>query len=141
MREFSTGATRDNDENKLDYEGFLSPLVLQRYAEYMHKNRKQVDGKLRASDNWQKGIPLTAYMKSMWRHFWDVWFLHRYTAKEGNLNYAQEEALCAVIFNASGYLHEILKQQDKPIPAEAACDENNDDYYQICGDDLFEVAR
>jgi hypothetical protein len=122
MREFSTGATRDSDENKLDYEGFLSPLVLERYAQYMHKNRKQADGKLRASDSWQKGIPLTAYMKSLWRHFYEAWFLHRYMAREGNLNYSQEEALCAVIFNASGYLHELLKQQEKPTPAEAACE-------------------
>ena len=57
MRNFDTGATRDVDTNKLDFEGFLSPVVLERYAEYMHKNRVQADGNLRDSDNWQKGIP------------------------------------------------------------------------------------
>lgn len=57
MREFRTGATRDNDEGKYDYEGFYHPLVVKRFGQYMDKHRKQADGKLRDSDNWQKGIP------------------------------------------------------------------------------------
>lgn len=108
MRTFETGATRDQDENKPDFEGFLSPLVLDRYAEYMHKHRKQADGTLRDSDNWQKGIPLPAYMKSGFRHFLDWWKEHRgHRTKEG-----LEEALCALIFNASGYLHEVLRDRN-----------------------------
>jgi len=107
MRNFKTGATRNNNEDKLDFEGFFSPLVMERYAEYMHENRKQADGKYRDSDNWQKGIPLTSYMKSMWRHFMDVWKLHRgLTAKE-----SLETALCALMFNVMGYLHVILKDK------------------------------
>lgn len=102
MRKFNTGATRDTDEGKYDYEGFLSPLVLKRYAEYMHLHRHQADGKLRDSDNWQKGIPRDAYMKSAWRHFMSVWQGHR------NGNMPQEE-LCALLFNLMGYLHEELK--------------------------------
>lgn len=105
MRTFDTGATRDTDADKLDYEGFLSPLVLERYAEYMHKNRLQADGKLRASDNWQKGIPRSAYMKSLWRHFMDVWKLHRDCKAAVTL----EEALCAVLFNSMGMLHEVIR--------------------------------
>jgi hypothetical protein len=66
MREFETGATRNPEEGKLDYEGFLSPLVLECYAKYMHEHRLQSDGKLRDSDNWQKGIPKEVYMKSGW---------------------------------------------------------------------------
>jgi hypothetical protein len=69
VRTFSTGATRDTDEGKLDFEGFLSPTVLKAFAEYMHEKRKMPDGSLRDSDNWQRGIPVDAYMKSMWRHF------------------------------------------------------------------------
>jgi hypothetical protein len=103
MREFHTGATRDTDEGKLDYEGFLSPMVLRRYAEYMHKNRFQADGKVRASDNWQKGMPKDVYMKSMWRHFHDVWTAHR------NEDDDIEEPLCALLFNVMGYLHEEMK--------------------------------
>lgn len=106
MREFETGATRDDEDSKFDYEGFLSPLVLQRYAEYMHEHRKQADGKLRDSDNWQKGIPPEAYMKSMWRHFMDVWLCCRGNDSQG---IDVEEALCALMFNVQGYLHECLK--------------------------------
>lgn len=104
VRQFESGATRDTEEGKLDYEGFLSPIALGRFAQYMHKHRVQSDGSLRDSDNWQKGIPLDAYMKSMWRHFHDVWTLHRGYG-EGEL----EEALCALWFNVQGYLHERLK--------------------------------
>lgn len=107
MRIFETGATRDTDTNKLDYEGFISPIVLKRYAEYMNKNRVQPDGTLRDSDNWQRGIPPNVYMKSMWRHFMDVWMNHRnYKARED-----METALCAVLFNAMGYLHEYLNEE------------------------------
>ena len=113
MRTFDTGATRDNDEEKLDYDGFLSPLVIRRYAEYLHKHRTQADGKKRDSDNWQKGIPLATYIKSMWRHFMELWTMHRDPNPEyqddNTMDCDMEEALCAIIFNASGYLHELLK--------------------------------
>jgi hypothetical protein len=107
MREFETGATRDSEDGKFDYEGFLSPIVLERFGEYMHEHRKQADGKLRDSDNWQKGIPQEAYMKSMFRHFMDVWFFHRdiNPGSKGTV----EDALCALFFNVQGYLHEELK--------------------------------
>ncbi len=109
IRVFESGATRDTGDGKLDYDGFLSPLTLPRYAEYMHSHRIQSDGKLRDSDNWQKGIPLDAYMKSLWRHLIEVWAAHRLGE---NFPDDKEEALCAIIFNASGYLHELLKGQD-----------------------------
>jgi hypothetical protein len=104
-REFATGAIRDTEQDKLDYEGFLSPVVLERYAQYMHKNRTMLDGSLRDSDNWQKGIPINVYMKSLWRHFMEVWTDHR------KLGQATEEALCAVLFNTMGYLHEVLTRK------------------------------
>jgi hypothetical protein len=107
VRTFDTGATRDTDAGKLDYEGFLSPLVLRRYAEYMHKHRIQADGTERASDNWQKGIPYDAYMKSKWRHFMDTWTMHR--LPRYSHDDALAESLCAEIFNSMGYLHELLK--------------------------------
>jgi hypothetical protein len=109
MRQFSTGATRNTDEGKYDYEGFISPLVLERYGEYMNKHRKQADGKLRDSDNWQKGIPKTAYMKSGWRHFVDWWKEHRGIGTKDGI----EEAMCALMFNTMGYLHEYLKENKK----------------------------
>ncbi len=108
MRTFGTGATRNTDVNKLDYEGFLSPTVLKRYAEYLHKHRVQADGNIRESDNWQKGIPKDVYMKSAFRHFMDVWSCHR-----GVGNADLEESLCATLFNLMGYLHEVLKGDSK----------------------------
>ncbi len=107
IRIFSTGATRDIDTDKHDPEGFLSPLVINRFNEFMHKNRIQKDGSYRDSDNWQHGIPLSAYIKSGQRHNQDWWLHHR-----GYGDLAREDletALCAIIFNASGYLFEILK--------------------------------
>jgi len=115
VRTFETGATRDQDTTKYDYEGFLSPLVLERYAAYMHKNRVQRDGTVRDSDNWQKGIPFDAYMKSGWRHFMEWWRLHRGPAPNHGDHYSDllEDALCAILFNVSGYLHEYLKGQKR----------------------------
>lgn len=107
MRKFSTGATRNIDNNKLDFEGFLSPIALKVFAEYMHKNRFQADGEMRDSDNWQKGIPIDAYMKSMYRHFFDVWSTHRGVVTPED----QISNLCGLMFNVQGMLHELLKQQ------------------------------
>jgi len=109
IRTFETGATRDTEEGKLDYEGFLSPIVLEKFAEYMNRHRKQSDGQLRDSDNWQKGIPIVTYMKSLFRHFMDLWKEHRgYRSRDGI-----EDALCGIIFNAMGYLFEILSDERK----------------------------
>ncbi len=107
MRQFNTGATRNVDTNKYDYEAFLSPLVLEAYAAYMHKNRFQADGKIRDGDNWQKGIPKDAYMKSAFRHFMDMWKEHRGIPTTEGL----EQSLTALLFNIMGYLHEIKKEQ------------------------------
>lgn len=109
VRRFETGATRDQDTTKPDYEGFLSPLVIEAFGHYMHRHRHQSDGSLRASDNWQRGIPPDAYLKSAWRHFMDWWSLHR--GREGT-DADLEEALCALLFNVQGYLHELLKEED-----------------------------
>ena len=108
MRTFDTGATKDTDDNKLDYEGFLSPLVLERFSEFMHEHCIQADSKLRPSDNWKKGIPFDAYMKSMFRHFMEVWKSHRYPRLQIN----QQEELCALLFNVQGYLHQLLNDEN-----------------------------
>ena len=111
MREFSTGATRNVDHNRLDFEGFYHPSVMKRFAEYMHKNRHQADGKMRDSDNWQKGIPRDAYMKSGFRHFFEWWEHHRAAGGYIDQPDALEEALCALLFNVQGYLFEHLKNK------------------------------
>jgi hypothetical protein len=106
VRTFSTGANRDLDETKFDYEGFLSPVAIEAFGAYMHRNRHLRDGSIRDSDNWQKGIPMPVYMKSAWRHFHDWWFRHRHQVPGDT--YVIEH-LCALIFNTQGYLHEIIK--------------------------------
>jgi len=108
-RTFDSGANRNDDEGKLDYEAFLSPLVLKRYAEYLHKHRYLEDGTIRDGDNWQKGMPISSYMKSLMRHFMDVWLDHRgyLLPLDG-----REDALCGVIFNAMGMLYEIEKEKE-----------------------------
>lgn len=105
VRTFETGATRDTDDGKFEYAGFLDPHVLRRFAAYMHEHRIQSDGTLRSSSNWKKGIPMDAYMQSGFRHFMDWWTSHedRYMDAE-----FVEEALCALMFNVMGYLREFM---------------------------------
>jgi hypothetical protein len=107
IRTFATGATRDTDTNKLDFDGFLCPLVLERYAEYMHSNRKMADGSIRGSDNWKAGIPQEVYRKSTWRHFFSFW-KH---CLSGNKALAIVDA-CGILFNVMGWMHEELKHDN-----------------------------
>ncbi len=119
-REWASGAYRDTNDDKLDYEAFYSPLVVREFARYMHKHRKQADGKLREGDNWQGlfGSPKEhrkVCMKSLWRHFLDLWMLHRGYPVEG---VTKKELLCAILFNAQAYLFSILieEQAEKKLP-------------------------
>lgn len=109
MRTFDTGATRDTAEGKPDYAGYLSPLVIKRFGQYMMKHQKQADGQVRPSDNWKKGIPVAVYLSSKFRHFVDTWSA---IDKDAAAVYAPdiEETLCGELFNTMGLLHEILKR-------------------------------
>ena len=109
MREFESGANRSEVAGKPDYEGYLSPLVIERYGRYMLSHQDTPAG-LRASDNWQLGIPQSEYLKSAQRHNLDLWLLHR--GYRGIYTQDKEEALCGILFNAMGYLHEILNAKD-----------------------------
>ena len=52
-------------------------------------------------------------MKSGFRHFMDWWLEHRgLESREG-----MEDALCALLFNVQGYLHETLKARNLQNPA------------------------
>lgn len=111
MRKFESGATRDDDEGKYEYGGFLSPLVLQAFGAYMHEHRKLADGTTRASGNWKRGMDQRVYFESLLRHVMDVW-LHL----EGHSSEAREElqgALCGVLFNTSGLLLEVIREKMK----------------------------
>lgn len=108
---FPTGATRGANDNKLSYKGFLSPIVLKRYAEYMHRARLRdiPEGQtIRQPDNWKKGIDKEHYADSLVRHtveFWEA--LERKWPEQGSE--ALRDTLCAIMFNAMGYLYEDLK--------------------------------
>lgn len=114
IRQFSTGATRDTDENKLEPWGFTSALVEKRFSEYMHKHREQTDGKLRDSDNWKKGIPLDAYYHSLSRHILDLRLLWEQFPEEA-VAVDITEALCAVKFNVDGLLYEFARMEIKGL--------------------------
>jgi hypothetical protein len=112
-REFPTGATRSPLGDKPQYEGYLSPLVVKRFGEYMLKHQTDSAGERRAADNWQAGIPPESLMDSAWRHFLDVWLHHR--GKSDQAVEPMEDALCAIIFNMSAYLlHMITHDHNTP---------------------------
>jgi hypothetical protein len=111
MRVFESGATR-NVEVDPDYHGFLSPLALHAYGEYMHRHRLQADGTLRDSDNWQKGIPNDAFVRSLVRHVHDLQLvfdgygeLARQDDRDDNVLLAH---LSAALFNIQGMLHNVM---------------------------------
>jgi hypothetical protein len=113
MRTFKTGAIRNTDKGKLDYEAFLSPLVLERFAKHMHLHRVQEDGNIRPGDNWQQGIPQEVYIKSMLRHTIALWKEHRgfkVNKIENGRKVDKEDLCCAIMFNVMGYLFEQLKK-------------------------------
>lgn len=110
LRKFDTGATRSADVARDDPEGFMSPLVEERFCQYMTKHRRQADGTLRDSDNWQKGLPYDTYMKGMKRHLQHLWLRHRgWPVADPMAAGDMEEDLCALMFNVQGYLHELRK--------------------------------
>ncbi|HEV2378736.1 MAG TPA: hypothetical protein VG206_02955 [Terriglobia bacterium] len=114
IRKFETGATRSPAAAKPEYHGYFSALVMERFGEYMLKHQTASDGSYRAPDNWKLGIPFDSYLASCFRHFHDFWgcAIGEPPANSQGI----EEALCAVLFNAQGYLHEILKQKRSANP-------------------------
>jgi hypothetical protein len=113
LRHFASGASRDTDEGKPDFSGFLSWEVLGRFGEYMHEHRHMTDGTMRNADDWKRGIPRDVYIQSLFRHFMTFWALHEEVAKDVDATcyeaeHELEEALCAILFNAQGYLYERL---------------------------------
>lgn len=119
LRQWPSGAVRDQADDKPEYGGYLSPQVIACYGRYMLRHQRLPTGGQRSSRNWQRGIPREAYLQSLLRHVVDVWLQH-----EGHPTEAREglaDALCGILFNASGYLYEVLNGRD--VGAEAASEE------------------
>ena len=132
MRDFGTKAVRDVDLGKMDYDGCFSPLVLHMFASFMQEHNRTVDGTVRTCSDWKAGWPKEAYMKSMWRHFFDLWtlyggmFVYKERTRGGEFTHILprrpkaaeakgwteetiETAGLALLFNLQGFLHEHLK--------------------------------
>jgi len=104
MRQHPKGATRSNDEGKIDY-AHISALADRVWCEYMHEHRIQEDGKLREPDNYKKGMPLKWNIKSFRGHFKDFELLlegHKVTenGKEKDLF----ESILGMEFNLKGMI-------------------------------------
>jgi hypothetical protein len=113
QRVFESGAFRDNDEDKLDFVRALSPVVLQRYVEYMREHRTLPDGSKRDFDNWKAGMPQDVCLSSLGRHYWDVWkLMHGFTAHDNHGTVDLEDALCGVLFNVQCILLDLLKERE-----------------------------
>ena len=104
---FSTGAYRDSDKDKIDFEGHLSPLALDVLGRYMHKHRFLRDGSVRASDDWQLGFDDASFVKPGMRHFMAVWRIMRGWPAEESL----EDAFGGWLFNANGLAHQLEKRR------------------------------
>lgn len=117
---FTTGATRSTSEGKVDFEGHINPEVLAIYGDYMHRHRVQRNGKLRASDNWQQGIPLHRYMKSLLRHTFELWRMWRGTGvvnPDSGGFFQFRDVLCAILFNVMGMIYEMNKRSPHDLNA------------------------
>ncbi len=120
---FTTGATRSTDANKVDYEGHINPEVLAIYGDYMNRHRVQRDGQLRQSDNWQKGIPLYRYVKSLIRHTFEFWRMWRGTTvlnPDNNKLFTFQDVLCAILFNVMGIMYEMQRAKAQNLLREVA---------------------
>lgn len=113
-RIFKTGANRNSDWGKYDYEGFSNPIVEYSFAKYMHHHRKLEDGSLRNSDNWQKGIPEKELMKSLIRHVQDIKLIYRgFEILEDGKIVSMEHAINGAKFNLNALMLDLLKDNKK----------------------------
>lgn len=96
MREFETGAHRDDDTEKFDLAEYLSPLAIARFAVYMQKNALKY-----GAGNWRKGIPEEEGLKSKRRHS-----LLTDLSEYGVVLEPETDHLCGEFFNIMIKLHE-----------------------------------
>jgi hypothetical protein len=85
---FRTGAVRDSATNKPRID-LISPLALQRLGEWLRMGAQRY-----AERNWEKGIPVSRCIASLYRH------LVAYHAGD-----RQEDHLAAIMCNASFIIH------------------------------------
>ena len=117
---FTTGATRSTDAGKVDFEGHINPDVLAVFGEYMNAHRVQRDGRVRASDNWQQGIPIYRYVKSLVRHtfeFWRMWRGSVVVNSDNGSYFTFREVTSAIMFNVMGIVFEAVQRHPQFLDA------------------------
>jgi len=116
MRQFESGATRDANDHpdKPSYYKGLSPIVLREYVKYIGRHRTMSDGSKRDWNNWKNGIPIDVYMDGLLRHVMAVWLIQQgFKSYDNNGEVTLKDSLNGVLFNTTGMLHEILKDEIK----------------------------
>jgi len=117
---FTTGATRSTDAGKVDFEGHINPEVLAVFGEFMNAHRVQRDGRIRASDNWQQGIPIYRYVKSLIRHtleFWRMWRGTPVINPDNSKFFTFREVTSAIMFNVMGVIFEAVQRHPQFLDA------------------------
>lgn len=114
IRISATGASRDDNYNKLEYIRFNDPRVEKIYCYFLTKHRKMADGSLREPDNWKKGFDAGVVLDSKGRHFLDQWEYEKYGfAKRPDEEVNEVESLCAEMFGVKARLYELLQDDSK----------------------------
>ena len=99
---YPSGATRDSEEGKLDYQGALSIEVLDSFVQYMDRHREMSPGSFRGMGNWKQGMPWARLMRSLTRHHFAVW------RNDGQ----KLDDLHAVLFNTMALIYQQLTKED-----------------------------
>jgi hypothetical protein len=97
MREFETGAIRDDGDHKVDFVETVSFTAHERFARYMTSKKVKY-----GTGNFKKGIPIESYEQSLLRHI-DKYFRNKYEEGEDE---PDEDHLAAIRFNVDGIMHE-----------------------------------
>ena len=104
VREFKSGAIRDNDDSKEDYIETISWRSMKRYAQYMTGKKKKY-----GTGNFKKGIPIESYEQSLLRHV-QKYLENKY--EEGTVE-RDEDHLSAMVFNIFGIMYEEGRPKNK----------------------------
>jgi len=97
VRQFSSGAIRDSEDDKEDYIETISWTAFKRYAQYMTRCKKKY-----GAGNFKKGIPTESYERSLVRHL-QKYLVNKY---EKGQEEPDVDHLSAIIFNCFGIMHE-----------------------------------
>lgn len=118
MRKFSSGATRDSNDDKVDYLKITPAIIDHSFGQYMRRKRVQPDGSLRDFDNWQGGFGDTPEenarqcLDSIDRHVKDIaLILDGYTVNERGTPISLEDSWNAIRFGSQAGLFHFIKNR------------------------------